>query len=126
MSGIGLFIVGLLVTLIVVAAIGLLMYAAILDGRDAAARKADEREPPAPPRAVDILQTARAAGSFDTLITAIERTGLSECWSMPARTRCSHRAMRRSRSCRSAPSNRCSRLPTRSPTSWATTSWQGG
>ena len=36
MSGIGLFIVGLLVTLIVVAAIGLLMYAAILDGRDAA------------------------------------------------------------------------------------------
>jgi len=48
MSGIGLFIVGLLVTLIVVAAIGLLMYAAILDGRDAAARKAAEREPPAP------------------------------------------------------------------------------
>ena len=35
MSGAGLFIVGVLVTLIVVAAMALLVYAAILDGRDA-------------------------------------------------------------------------------------------
>ncbi len=78
MSGAGLFIVGVLVTLIVVAAMALLVYAAILDGRDAEARRAADREPPPTRRAVNILQTARAAGSLDTLLTAIERAGLSD------------------------------------------------
>jgi hypothetical protein len=41
-SAIGLFIVGALVTLIVAAAMALLIYAAILDGRDAAARRAGD------------------------------------------------------------------------------------
>ena len=78
MSGAGLFIVGVLVTLIVGAAMALLVYAAILDGRDAEARRAADREPPPPRRAVNILQTARAAGSLDTLLTAIDRVGLSD------------------------------------------------
>ena len=39
MSAPGLFVVGFLVTLIVAAALALLIYAAILDGRDAAAQK---------------------------------------------------------------------------------------
>jgi len=77
-SGAGLFIVGVLVTLIVVAAMGLLVYAAMLDGRDAEARRAADREPPTGRPAVDILQTARAAGSLDTLLTAIDRVGLSD------------------------------------------------
>jgi hypothetical protein len=45
MSATGLFIIGVLVTVIVAAAMALLVYAAILDGRDAAARKAADREP---------------------------------------------------------------------------------
>jgi len=77
-SAAGLFTVGVLVTLIVAAAMALLLYAAILDGRDAAARRAADREPLPPPSAVSILQTARAAGSLDTLLTAIDRAGLSE------------------------------------------------
>ena len=78
MSGAGLFIVGVLVTLIVVAAMVLLVYAAILDGRDAEARRAADRDPPPARRAVNILQTARVAGSLDTLLTAIDRAGLSD------------------------------------------------
>src|SRR5205807_251126 len=50
---------------------------AILDGRDAEARQAPDHEPPPGRRAVNILQTARAAGSLDTLLTAIYRAGLS-------------------------------------------------
>jgi uncharacterized surface protein with fasciclin (FAS1) repeats len=72
-----LFTVGALVTLITAAAMALLVYAAILDGRDAAARKAAMSAPP-PPRAVNILETAQAAGSFDTLVTAVERAGLRD------------------------------------------------
>ena len=45
MSTPGLFVVGVLVTLIVVAALALLMYAAVLDGREDAARRAAP-EPP--------------------------------------------------------------------------------
>lgn len=78
MSGAGLFIVGVLVTLIVAAAMALLVYAAILDGRDAEAGRAADREPPPARRAVNILQTARAAGSLDTLPTAIDRADLSD------------------------------------------------
>ena len=78
MSTTGLFTIGVLVTLIVAAAMALLIYAAILDGRDAAARQAADREPPTAWRAVNILQTARAAGSLDTLVTAIDRAGLSD------------------------------------------------
>ena len=78
MSAASLFTIGVLVTLIVSAAIALLIYAAILDGRDATARQAADREPPASRRAVSILETAQAAGSFDTLVTAIDRAGLSD------------------------------------------------
>jgi len=74
----GLFTIGVLVTLIVAAAMALLIYAAILDGRDAAARQTADREPPTPRRMVSILQTARAAGSLGTLVTAIDRAGLSD------------------------------------------------
>jgi hypothetical protein len=47
-SAVGLFAVGLVVTLIVCAALGLLVYGAILDGRDAAEHNADEvlQQPP--------------------------------------------------------------------------------
>ena len=75
MSTAGLFTIGVLVTLIVAAAMALLIYAAILDGRDAAARRTADR---ALTRGVDILQTARAAGSLGTLVTAIDRAGLSD------------------------------------------------
>ena len=78
MSGAGLFIVGVLVTLIVAAAMALLVYAAVLDGRDAAAPRSADREPPPARRAVNIVQTARAAGSLDTLLTAIDRAALSD------------------------------------------------
>jgi uncharacterized surface protein with fasciclin (FAS1) repeats len=74
----GLFTIGVLVTLIVAAAMTLLIYAAILDGHDAAARKAADREPSAPRRAVSILQTARAAGGLGTLVTAIDRAGMND------------------------------------------------
>ncbi|HSO98637.1 MAG TPA: hypothetical protein VLP43_06775 [Solirubrobacteraceae bacterium] len=48
MSTPGLFVVGLLVTLIVAAALALLFYAAILDGRYAAAQKLAEEQPVLP------------------------------------------------------------------------------
>jgi uncharacterized surface protein with fasciclin (FAS1) repeats len=74
----GLFTIGVLVTLIVAAAMALLIYAAILDGRDAADRGTVDRKAPAQRRMANILQTARAAGSFDTLVTAVDRAGLSD------------------------------------------------
>ncbi len=46
MSTPGLFVVGVLVTLIVVAALALLIYAAVLDGRE----DAEQRGAPEPPR----------------------------------------------------------------------------
>ncbi len=51
MSAVGLFAMGLVVTLIVSVALGLLVYGAILDGRDEAGRKAEENLQP-PPRIV--------------------------------------------------------------------------
>ena len=51
MSGVGLFAMGVVVTLIVSAALGLLIYGAVLDGRYAAGHGADE-EPQPPPRIV--------------------------------------------------------------------------
>jgi uncharacterized surface protein with fasciclin (FAS1) repeats len=77
-SAAGVFTIGVLVTLIVAAAMALLIYAAILDGRDAATRTAADREPPAPSPGASILQTARAAGSLETLVTALDRVGLSD------------------------------------------------
>lgn len=77
MSAPGLFTVGVLVTLIVAVAMSLLVYAAILDGRDAARRAADET-PAAPRRTTNIVETARSAGEFTTLVTAIDRAGLSQ------------------------------------------------
>ena len=44
MSGVGLFAIGLFVTLIVGTGLSLLVYAAILDGRDEALRKAVEAD----------------------------------------------------------------------------------
>jgi uncharacterized surface protein with fasciclin (FAS1) repeats len=74
----GLFIVGILVMLIVGAAMALLVYAAILDGRAAAARSATAGAASASTRAVNILQAAQAAGGFDILVTAVDRAGLSD------------------------------------------------
>ncbi|MGZ4291266.1 MAG: hypothetical protein ACXVFF_14905 [Gaiellaceae bacterium] len=51
MSAVGLFAMGLVVTLVVCAALGLLVYGAILDGRYAAEHNADEA-PQRPPRIV--------------------------------------------------------------------------
>ena len=51
MSAVGLFAIGVFVTLVVGAALGLLVYGAILDGRYAAERKAEEALQP-PPRIV--------------------------------------------------------------------------
>ncbi len=87
MSAPGLFIAGTLVTLIVGVAVGLLVYAAILDGRDAAARTTRDdtaarttvgSASSSPAGAFNILRTAQAAGSFGTLVTAIDRAGLSD------------------------------------------------
>ena len=58
MSTPGLFVVGVLVTVIVVAALALLMYAAVLDGRDDAARKAAPELPPIPETERDKLMVA--------------------------------------------------------------------
>ncbi|MGZ4379924.1 MAG: hypothetical protein ACXVY8_06120 [Gaiellaceae bacterium] len=51
MSSVGLFAVGVVVTLIVGAALGLLAYGAVLESRDAAERMAEEALQP-PPRVV--------------------------------------------------------------------------
>ena len=60
MSGPGLFVVGALVTLIVVAALALLFYAAVLDGRYATAHAPaiDAPEPATVPDAVDLTSAA--------------------------------------------------------------------
>ena len=58
MSGQGLFIVGLLVTLIVTAALALLVYAAVLDGRYAKARTVEPSEPAAAPDPVGVTSAA--------------------------------------------------------------------
>jgi hypothetical protein len=58
MSTPGLFVVGVLVTLIVVAALALLIYAAVLDGRDDAARKAAPELPRIPDTERDKLIVA--------------------------------------------------------------------
>lgn len=77
MSTTGLFIVGLLVTLIVGAAVALLIYAAILDGRDAAARKLVDPSTPLTASG-SILDVARDSGQFSTLTSALQRAGLAE------------------------------------------------
>ena len=58
MSTPGLFVVGVLVTLIVVAALALLIYAAVLDGRDDGARKAAPELPRIPETERDELIVA--------------------------------------------------------------------
>lgn len=78
MSTPGLFGAGILVTLVVAAALALLVYAAVLDGRDAAARKLAAPDEEVPTDARSILETARAAGDFGTLVAALERAGLNE------------------------------------------------
>jgi uncharacterized surface protein with fasciclin (FAS1) repeats len=77
-SGAGLFVIGTLVTLIVAAAMALLFYAEVLDGRDATARRAAEQQPDGPVGAPNLMDAARGAGDFTTLIEAIDRAGLSE------------------------------------------------
>ncbi len=54
----GLFVVGVLITSIVVAALALLMYAAVLDGREDAARKAAPELPRIPETERDELMVA--------------------------------------------------------------------
>jgi uncharacterized surface protein with fasciclin (FAS1) repeats len=78
MSTAGLFIAGGLVTLIVAVAMSLLVYAAVLDGRDAAARRATDRRHGFLSSSHDIVETARTAGEFTTLLAAIDRAGLAE------------------------------------------------
>ena len=78
MSAAGLFTVGVLVTLVLAAAMSLLVYAAILDGRDAAARRSADATPPTPPSSRNVVETARRAGQFTTLLTAIDRAGFAE------------------------------------------------
>jgi uncharacterized surface protein with fasciclin (FAS1) repeats len=79
MSANGLLAIGALVTLIVTAAMALLIYAAILDGRDPASPKSPDHAPPqGHSAAANILQAAHARGSFDTLMTAVDRAGLRE------------------------------------------------
>ena len=46
MSAVAIFAVGVFVTVVVGAALGLLVYGAILDGRYAAERRAEEENPP--------------------------------------------------------------------------------
>ncbi len=58
MSTPGLFLVGALVTFIVVAALALLIYAAVLDGRDDEARKASPELPRIPETERDTLMVA--------------------------------------------------------------------
>ena len=92
MSASGLFVIGVIITLIVAAALALLIYAEILDGRYAAQKKIADPElaPDGPRRSKaanasrdsgaatrkDIVETAREAGKFTTLLTAIDRAGL--------------------------------------------------
>ena len=97
MNATELFTVGVFVTLLVAVAMSLLVYAAILDGRDAARRQAEEpllasdhtRHVIEAARAEDeaalaeaqsarnIVETARAPGDFTTLLSAIDRAGLA-------------------------------------------------
>jgi uncharacterized surface protein with fasciclin (FAS1) repeats len=77
MSAPGLFVVGCLVTLIVAAALALLIYAAILDGRDAAARKLADRSGHSTASA-SILDITRARGELSTLAAALDRAGLAQ------------------------------------------------
>lgn len=77
MSAGGLFIVGCLVTLIVAAALALLIYAAILDGRNAAALKLADRSAPST-ASRSILEIAREREEFSTLVTALDRSGLAQ------------------------------------------------
>ena len=97
MSAGALFAMGVFVTLVVGAALGLLVYGAILDGRYAEERKAEEALQP-PPRIVavtgpqpdrqparkgrsmphNIVETAREAWAFRTLLTAIDAAGLGD------------------------------------------------
>ena len=127
MSAAGLFIVGVLVTLIVAAAMALLLYAAILDGRDAAARRAADREPLPPPSAVSILQTARAAGSLDTPGRGNRPGGLERRAGARGPL---HRLRAERRGLREAAGRRrrvaAGGSPKRSPTSSTTTSSQDG
>ena len=58
MSTPGLFVAGVLVTLIVVAALALLMYAAVLDGREDAARRGAPESPRIPETERDELIAA--------------------------------------------------------------------
>jgi hypothetical protein len=58
MSSPGLSVVGALVTLLVVAALALLIYAAVLDGRENAARQAAPQLPPIPETERDKLMVA--------------------------------------------------------------------
>jgi uncharacterized surface protein with fasciclin (FAS1) repeats len=76
-SATGLFIIGVFVTLLVAGAMSLLVYAAILDGREAAARRTHGLPAPTS-NARNLLETARAAGDFTTLVTAIDHAGLAE------------------------------------------------
>lgn len=78
MSAISLFVIGLMVTLVVAAAMTLLIYAAILDGRDGRlARQGLGSRSRAALRPMNLLETAHTEGELTTLATAIDRAELS-------------------------------------------------
>ena len=79
MSETGLFVVGALVTAIVAAALGLLFYAAVLDGRDEAlARDGLGSRSGAARSAKNLLELALASEELHTLATAIDHAGLTD------------------------------------------------
>lgn len=79
MSGAGLFTIGALVTLIVAGAGGLLVYAEILDGRDADLARVGRGDRSGPATsAMNLFETALADGQLSTLVMAIDRAGLTE------------------------------------------------
>jgi uncharacterized surface protein with fasciclin (FAS1) repeats len=87
MSPAGIFAMGVLVTLIFGSGLSLLVYGAILDGRDEAQRKAAEAERTKvgtdgnrsnETQLQNLVETARGAGSFTTLLAAVDAAGLRE------------------------------------------------
>lgn len=87
MSPAGIFAMGVLVTLIFGSGLSLLVYGAILDGRDEAQRKAAEAERTKAgtdgnrsneTQLQNLVETARGAGSFTTLLAAVDAAGLRE------------------------------------------------
>ncbi|HZT06937.1 MAG TPA: fasciclin domain-containing protein [Chloroflexota bacterium] len=75
MSATGLFVIGLMVTFVVAVAMGLLIYAAILDGRDG--RLARQGAGSRLGASMNLFETAHNQDELTTLAAAIDRAGLN-------------------------------------------------